>query len=58
MLRSWISNLNFVQIAYYATFIALIVALIPATFLIWANGSSRQLGFAAASLWGAISFFF
>jgi hypothetical protein len=57
MFKSWIGNLDFTQIAYYATFIMLLAALVPSAFPVWANGSSKQLGFAVASLGGAIFFF-
>jgi hypothetical protein len=57
MIRSWISGLDFSQIAYYATLVLLILGLIPTAFLTWTNVGSRNLVFAAASLGGAIVFF-
>ena len=57
MIRSWILDFDLVWLAYWATIAILLIGLLSAAFLVWANRGSQTLTFAAASLGGAIFFF-
>jgi len=54
MIKSWISSLDFVQIALMATAITLMAGLALAISVAWANAGSRTLVLATSTLGGAI----
>lgn len=57
-MKSWIADIDLVQVAFMATFVALTVGLAFGVFVVWANAGSRNLVLTASGLSGAIAFFF